>query len=356
MTIRARVVQAWQRLTQRQRQIIRHKSQRSGVAVCRLRCKIILSLVQGKTPTQMAVGGLCSVSQVYRVAHLFLTEGLPGMADKREDNGPHKVTARYLAQLHSAVAASPQQYGYARPTWTQELLILVLAQQTGVLVSVATMSRLLQRLGARRGRPKPTVGCPWDPPRRDRRLRRLRRLVRDVGADEAVVYLDEVDIDLNPKIGLDWMLPGQQKPVQTPGENQKRYLAGALDARSGRLTWVEGPRKTSLLFLQLLKRLVTRTYRNARRIHVILDNYGIHDSLQVRLALATEQGQRVKLHFLPPYCPDHNRIERVWQDLHANVTRNHRCRTLEELMAQVRHYLKARNARKRHCYPRAMTI
>jgi transposase len=236
------------------------------------------------------------------------------------------------------------------------LLILVLAPRTGVVVSVATMSRLLQRLGARRGRPKPTVGCPWDPPRRDRRLRRLRRLVRDVGVDEPVVYLDEVDIDLNPKIGLDWMLPGQQKPVRTPGENQKRYLAGALDARSGRLTWVEGPRKTSLLFLQLLKRLVTRTYPSARRIHVILDNYGIHDSLQVRLALATEMGQRLKLHFLPPYCPDDNRIERVWQDLHANVTRNHRRRTMEELMAQVRHYLKTRNARKRHCYPVAMAI
>jgi transposase len=356
MTIRARVVQAWQRLTKPQRQIIRHKSQRSGVAVCRLRCKIILGLVQGKTPTQMAVGGLCSASQVYRVAHLFLDEGLPGMADKREDNGPHKVTARYVAQLLRAVAASPQAHGYARPTWTQELLIAVLAQRTGVLVSVATMSRLLQRLGARLGRPKPTVGCPWEQPRRDRKLRRIRRLVRDVGADEPVVYLDEVDIDLNPKIGLDWMLPGQQKPVLTPGQNEKRYLAGALDTRSGGLIWVEGPRKTSLLFLQLLDRLVTRTYRSARRIHVILDNYGIHDSLQVRWALATENGQRLKLHFLPPYCPDHNRIERVWQDLHANVTRNHRCQTMEELMVQVKLYLKTRNARKRHCYPMAMAI
>jgi hypothetical protein len=38
-----------------------------------------------------------------------------------------------------------------------------------------------------------------------------------------------------------------------------------------------------LLFQRLLYRLVTRTYRTARTIHVILDNYGIHDSLQVKL-------------------------------------------------------------------------
>jgi transposase len=356
MSIRSKVVHAWQRLTKRERQILRNKSIRSGVAVCRLRCKIIMALVQGKTPSQLAGGGLCSVSQVYRVAHLFLEEGLPGMADKREDNGPHKVDEHYAAELLLVVAGSPQDHGYLRPTWTQELLILVLQQRLGVTISVTTMSRLLQRHRVRLGRPKPSVDCPWSEARKNRRLRQLRRLQRDLGPDEVLVYLDEVDIHLNPKIGLDWMVCGQQKEARTPGQNQKQYLAGALDARTGRLTWVQGPRKTSLLFLELLYHLVTRTYRKARRIHVILDNYGIHDSLQVRLALATEKGQRLKLHFLPPYCPDHNRIERVWQDLHANVTRNHRCRTMEELMEQVKLYLDARNKHGHHCYPRAKAV
>jgi transposase len=52
---------------------------------------------------------------------------------------------------------------------------------------------------------------------------------------------------------------------------------------------------------------------------------------------------RVKLHFLPPYCPKYNKIERVWQDLHANVTRNHKCATMPELMREVRYYLRKRN-------------
>jgi transposase len=55
-------------------------------------------------------------------------------------------------------------------------------------------------------------------------------------------------------------------------------------------------------------------------------------------------GGRVVLHFLPPYCPDANRIERVWLDLHANVTRNHRCRTIQKRMRRVQGYLLARNA------------
>lgn len=51
------------------------------------------------------------------------------------------------------------------------------------------------------------------------------------------------------------------------------------------------------------------------------------------------------LHFLPPYCPNDNRIERVWLDLHANVTRNYRCKSIEELMAHVFAFLRAYNRR-----------
>lgn len=45
----------------------------------------------------------------------------------------------------------------------------------------------------------------------------------------------------------------------------------------------------------------------------------------------------------PPHCPSFNPIERVWLDLHAEVTRNHRCGTIEALMAEVDYYLKHRN-------------
>ena len=115
-----------------------------------------------------------------------------------------------------------------------------------------------------------------------------------------------------------------------------------LNARTGRLTWVEADYKNSQLFILQLWQLIGRDYRQAKRIHLILDNYRIHSSLQTKAALARLNG-RVVLHFLPPYCPDHNRIERVWRDLHANVTRNHQCRTMKELMAEVDHWLKRRN-------------
>jgi transposase len=53
-------------------------------------------------------------------------------------------------------------------------------------------------------------------------------------------------------------------------------------------------------------------------------------------------GQRIQLHFPPPYYPGQNRIERLRNDVHDSITRNHRCRTLHDLMDQVCLYLESR--------------
>jgi transposase len=52
------------------------------------------------------------------------------------------------------------------------------------------------------------------------------------------------------------------------------------------------------------------------------------------------------LHSLPPYWPDHNNVERAWRELHAKVTRNHHCDTIDELMAEADKYLTDQNQKK----------
>ncbi len=62
----------------------------------------------------------------------------------------------------------------------------------------------------------------------------------------------------------------------------------------------------------------------------------------------------MRLHFLPPYCPELNPIERVWLDLHAEVTHNHRCATIDELMSEVHDYLRYRNRPRLRQRPQAV--
>jgi transposase len=303
----------------------------------RIRYLIIINLLNGRPAYATAKALGKHNTTVYRVAKRFREHGEWGLMDGREDCGTSKLDERYLATLYRVVRSSPQQHGWRRPTWTRELLVETLAKHTGVRIHAATMSRALALIKARRGRPRPTVHCPWSPAAKNTRLRAIRQLLASLPRDQVAVYEDEVDIHLNPKIGWDWMVLGQQKEVVTPGQNVKRYLAGTLDVRTGMITWVEGERKCSALFIALLDRLLAYHPR-AKVIHVILDNYRIHDSKITQAALRGYKG-RIRLHFLPPYCPTDNRIERTWQDLHANVTRNHTCRDIDTLMMEVREYL-----------------
>ena len=150
---------------------------------------------------------------------------------------------------------SPQDFGFLRPTWTRELLVRVMRELSGVTIHVATMSRALEAIGARRGRPKPAVACPWTKRAKNKRLRAIEQVVAEIPAGEVVLYEDEVDIHLNPKIGPDWMNRGEQKEVMTPGQNEKRYIAGALDVRTNELVCVDGDKKTRMLFITLLHEL-----------------------------------------------------------------------------------------------------
>lgn len=303
-----------------------------------LRLQVVAHATGGRSALYIVDALGCVRAHVYRTVAKFVRGGRVALLDGRHRNGDRIVDADFVRCIAALVRESPQDHGYPRPTWTRELFILVAEKLTGVRVSLTLMGRVLRRIGARRGRPKPIVRCPLSPRHKRRRLRAIFDMLATLPHDEVAVYEDEADVHLNPKIGLDWMARGQQKLVVTPGNNRKAYLAGTLDARDGTVLWVGAEKKNSTIFVAMLDRLDAH-YRAAKCIHIVLDNYSIHYSHETRRALA--RLPRIRLHFLPSYSPDHNRIERFWQDLHANVTRNHRHTTLEALCRAVAAWLEA---------------
>jgi transposase len=317
---------------------LRRRMQKCRDAALRVRLNCVLLYAERKGTEEIASVLGCSRSTAINAANRFLAEGEGGLLDKRRFNGEQKVDDDMLAALVHLLEGTPQDHGWERPTWTLELLAKTLTELTRIEVSSTTVGRMLASLGARWGMPRPTVKCPWPKRKKNRRIRELEALIEALPDDEVVLYQDEVDVHLNPKIGRDWMLPGQQKDVVTPGNNVKRCLAGGLNPKTGNIVWVVGLRRNSDLFIAFLRR-ARAAYPRAKTIHLIVDNCKAHSSLKVRKALETEFGGSIVLHFLPPYSPKHNPIERLWGELHANVTRNHRCKTIDGLLAHVERFL-----------------
>jgi transposase len=300
------------------------------------RCRILLLLNAGHAVLDIAERVGCVRATVYRTLYRFEELGEAGLSDRRLHAEARKVTPELMNYLYSLLDASPRDLGWQRSTWTLELLALQVEEKLTVKLSASHIRNILLWLDCRRGRPRPGLRIPF----RGRRMiiEAIQRIVGRASEREAVFYLDEADIDLNPRIGPSYMKRGRQLVVLTPGKNEKRYVAGALNARTGRVIHTFSRSKNSDLFICLLDRLKA-AYRRAEKLHLILDNYIIHKSRRT-LGWLKQFGSRIELHFLPPYSPEHNVIERLWKQMHDHVTRNHRHTTMQDLICAIEQFLR----------------
>ena len=177
-----------------------------------------------------------------------------------------------------------------------------------------------------------------DDPQRVERLARIRFHHENLQAHEVMVFADELDIHLLPKVGAAWMPQGTQEEIMTPGKNEKHYLAGALHLATGKILYCLGSRKNNGLFRALLT-LLDATYpaRQITRIYVIVDNYCIHKAKAVEQWLASHP--RFELLWLPTSCPRANPIERAFGDVHDKCTRNHKRKRLRDLVQDVEQHV-----------------
>jgi transposase len=309
----------------------------------RLRVHIVLLLSQGAAWSLIATVLFCSSATIARWKGRFEAGGVEALLEERRGRTATLLVGFACLLVNWVKAMTPRDFGYCRSRWCCATLAVVLWDVHRVKVSVETVRRCLHEQNLVWRRPRPVLGLT--DPRRASKLRRIRELLRDLPEDEAAVFQDEVDLNLNPDIGCCWMERGKQAEVLTPGDNVKRYLAGSMSWRTGELVVTAGTRRNAGLFVAHLEDL-RRRFRYCRRIHVICDNARFHTaegSLEVRRYLA-EHGDRIVLHYLPARSPQDNPIERVWWHLHEQITRNHHCQCIEELIDLTLAWLDERGA------------
>jgi len=123
--------------------------------------------------------------------------------------------AQITALLSLLVQFSPKDFGYQRSRWCTELLAIQINALLGTAVAASTIRRWLPRVGIVWRRPAPTLQIK-DPDYQDK-IALITQALTQCSQEHPVFYEDEVDIELNPKLGADWMPRGQQKKVVTPG-------------------------------------------------------------------------------------------------------------------------------------------
>jgi transposase len=248
---------------------LQHIVRRSRDHLLVQRARILLLLWELRLVCAVVERVGCARASVYRTLARFRAHGEESLVDARSQRAPLKLSPMVSTLVTEYLSRPPSVWGWHRSTWSLRLLREQLRREHALVLSKSLLWGLLRRLDYRRLRPRPALRIPVQG--RGATIRRLRKLARHSSPQTPVFYVDEADLDLNPRIGAVWARRGRQPLVLTPGQNRKHYLAGALCAHSGTLVFCDGPRKTSALFVALLEQLLIR-FAACPTLHLILDN------------------------------------------------------------------------------------
>ena len=298
------------------------------------RLTAMLMLHRGDRVSDVARTLCCARSSLGRWINWFTLYGIEGLRSLPAGRVRRWPFEHICTLLRLLIKHTPGDFGYQRSRWSTELLAIKIREITGCALHASTIRRWLPVAGLVWRRAAPTL-CIRDP-QRDEKMAAISAALAQCSQEHPVFYEDEVDIHLNPKIGADWQLRGQPKRVVTPGQNEKYYLAGALHSGTGRVSYVGGSSKSSVLFISLLQHLKA-SYRRAKSITLVVDNYIIHKSRETLRWL--KQNPKFRVIYQPVYSPWVNHVERLWQALHDTITRNHSCRSMWQLLRKVRRFM-----------------
>jgi hypothetical protein len=238
--------------------------------------------------------------------------------------------------LGAILKAAPRAYGWCRTRWSCAPLAATLDAKHGIAVSAETVRRWLHEMGWVWKRAQ--LAAKDDDPQRTERLARMRFHQEHVQAHEIMVFADELDMHLLPKVGAAWMPQGTHEESRTPGTNEKHSLAGALHLATGKGLSCLGARKNNGWFRDLLA-ILARTYPapGIPRIYVVVENYCMHKAKAVEQWLASHP--RLALLWLPTSWPRANPMERVFGDVHDKCTRNHKRKRLHDVVQDVERHM-----------------
>ena len=146
-----------------------------------------------------------------------------------------------------------------------------------------------------------------------------RELLRTTSLSEPILFADSVHPTMATKITYGWIKKGTDKPISTIGSKTRINIIGAIDLETMKLTTDSYDTINSDSMMQYFVKL-RGDYILAPKIHLILDNGSYNTSAKTKDS-AEKYG--IVLHYLPPYSPNLNPIERLWKVMNE-YTRNNR--------------------------------
>lgn len=144
------------------------------------------------------------------------------------------------------------------------------------------------------------------------------KLRAELPENEAICFIDGVHPTHNVQSAYGWIKKGIRKEIPANSGRSRLNLSGAVDIISHKVI-IQADQtlnaNSTIAFFQKIE----KAYPGKDKIHVFCDNARYYKNKDVQNYL---EASKVKLHFLPPYSPNLNPIERLWKWMKERVIYN----------------------------------
>jgi transposase len=277
-----------------------------------IRIRAVQQVQSGESPEVVIKALGFSRACIYNWLAAYRAGGWEALKAKRLYGRPQKLKGWQIRWVYRTVTLkSPLPLRFPFALWTRAMIRTLIWRKYRVRMSLASVGRLLAQLGLSCQRPlrkvfeqNPALAKQWV----SREYPRIRAWAKREGAE--ILFGDESQVRSDFHAGTTWA-PRGKTPVVETGQRFSLNMISAISARGQLRFMVTGKRIGAKVFVEFLRRLV---HGWKRPIFLIMDSHPTHKAKLVKAFEKRTKG-KLRLFYLPPYSPELNPDEYVWNDV-----------------------------------------
>jgi transposase len=270
------------------------------------RIKAILLRSEGWTVPQISQALRLHHSTIIKHVQEYKTAGkLKNNSGGSESHLTDEDTLELIAHLEENTYAHNHQ------------IVLYIKERFGVIYTVSGLHKWLHRNGFSYKKPK---GLPHkaDAELQKQFIEKYEQLKQEVGEEEPILFMDSVHPTQATKLAYGWIRTGKTKQIGTTASRTRINIIGAIQL--GHIAETISSQYETINAESIMNFMdKIRAKYDTKKVHIILDQSGYH-----KASLVAEYASQcnIKIHFLPPYSPNLNPIERLWKVMNEQVRNN----------------------------------
>lgn len=310
----------------------------NGYSTLEVRLRAVQAVQRGWTICDAA--GAFGVSR--RTLHRWLDRyGENGEAalQRRSGSGRPRILEQLGEQeLRSIVLRPASVFGYETDLWTVGRLHRVIHENYKIAVSRDTVWRRLREAGLTYQKPEREYHEIDEEVRQKWRRYEVPKIRKCVAKHRGILYFqDESNVSLTAFLGKTWAPRGRTPKARVTGKRGGVAAMSAISQPGHLLFRLLDKRIGSAEVINFLAQMLK--HHPNRHLVVVMDQARPHTSAATREYI--ESQRRLHVFYLPPYSPDWNPDEKVWNHLKHHELKSHQAKTKDELKHLARRKLQS---------------